>query len=263
MKSANWSIEKDLNMGNMRELSSQEWELVSGGEITVTGGGRRDNFDWGAYHWWNFGGGNDDQGEDYGNGQGNDDVIDEPTSPDKMTDAEKEKLTTTLEGLKAILEENIKKYGDAQLQLPDGTKVMASDVLDALGKTLDLLDAAVIAWDVLNNNADAIEVAGFLAGVAGGAVAGVLGAGPIAVFLASTGATIATKAGLEFFDQQWDKAWEEAFVAVSDPGGNQTENMVKFFRDLFGSPSNPFNDNPFDGDPFGYYNGPGYKNWIA
>lgn len=255
-------------MGNMREISIEECNAVFGGITVVNGrkpkpGSNVDTFygDCFIYSYFDeYGNFHEGGGEGFG-AEYDPDTAD--TDGDKMTDAEKEKLTTTLEGLKAILEENIKKYGDAQLQLPDGTKVMASDVLDALGKTLDLLDAAVIAWDVLNNNADAIEVAGFLAGVAGGAVAGVLGAGPIAVFLASTGATIATKAGLEFFDQQWDKAWEEAFVAVSDPGGNQTENMVKFFSDLFGSPSNPFNENPFDGDPFGYYNGPGYKNWIA
>ena len=258
-----------MNMGNMREISIEECNAVFGGTITVTGrklkpGSNVDTFYGDCFifsYFDEYGNFHEGGGEGFG-AEYDPDTAD--TDGDKMTDAEKEKLTTTLEGLKAILEENIKKYkGDAVLVLADGTKVKATDVLDALGKTIDLFESANIAWDIVNKNADAIEVAAFVASIAGGAVAGALGAGPIAVFVASTAAGIATKEGLEFFDQQWDKAWEEAFVAVSDPGGNQTENMVKFFKDLFGSPSNPFNDNPFDGDPFGYYNGPGYKNWIA
>lgn len=57
-------------MGNMRELSPQEWELVSGGTISVTGPERYfdDDFDWRRFA---FDEGNgDDNGEDYGNGQG-------------------------------------------------------------------------------------------------------------------------------------------------------------------------------------------------
>lgn len=259
-----------LDEPKLRELTPEEWKLVSGGYMTENGGigvdgsRHRYDFDWKDYYWWDFGGGNDDNSEDFGNGQGNDDWIDEPT-PHKMTDTEKEKLVNTLEGIKSILEENIKKYGgDALIKLHDGTNVKATDVLDALGKTIDLLESANIAWDIVNKNADVIEVAAFVASIAGGAVAGALGAGPIAVFVASTAAGIATKEGLELFEQQWDKAWKEAFAAVSDPRSNQTENMVQFFRDLFkSSPSNPFNDRPFDSDPFAYYNGPGYKNWLA
>ena len=53
-----------MNMGNMRELSSQEWELVSGGTITVTGEGWCifDYFDWRPFEF--------DYRIDDGNGQG-------------------------------------------------------------------------------------------------------------------------------------------------------------------------------------------------
>ncbi|WP_397580728.1 hypothetical protein [Sphingorhabdus sp.] len=133
-------------MSNMRELSPQEWELVSGGTISVTGPRRYfdDDFDWRRFA---FDEGNgDDNGEDYGNGQGNDGLIDEAavdaasvnvevkiTRP--LTPAEQQAVNN-LRDTVARVDAAIKGLPhNASVTLSDGSVVTAKELKEAWSKT--------------------------------------------------------------------------------------------------------------------------------
>lgn len=224
-----------------RNLTAEETALVAGGSNTITVTGSRE-LDWSWFYFssgWSSGDGSGGGGGDGGGG-------DTPSNAQELTEAEQEAAKDSVQGLIAILDENIKKYGDAIIKLPDGREVLASEMLDALGKTLDIIEAGNLAYEALNGNADVAEVAGFIAGLAGGAVAAALGAGPIAVFATGVAVGLLTEAGLNQIATNFSNAWNEAYENIQQANPNYTSgmNLYLFIQSIFGNTTDPFDEDP-------------------
>ncbi len=143
-------------MGNMRELTPQEWELVSGGTISVTGSRRYfdDGIDWRSFA---FDDGNGDyHGEDYSKEQGNDGLIVEPDADAASVDVEvkitrpltpeEQQAVNNLKATVARVDAAIKGLpNNASVTLPDGSVVTAQELKDAWSKT---------DFEVVDNNYD-------------------------------------------------------------------------------------------------------------
>lgn len=172
---------------------------------------------------------------------------------DDLTEEQQETTEIIVEGLIATLAENIERYGDAKINFPDGTSILASDALKSLGKALDFIEAGTLIAEALSGNPDVIAAAAFVAGIAGGAVAAALGAGPLAIFAASTIASIATAEGLTYIANTLASAWAAAYASYqqtvednTNPNYLPSENLLIFLQSLFGSP------NVYDRDANGF-----------
>jgi hypothetical protein len=234
-------------VSKFRQLTPEETALVAGGSSTVTVWGTPE-LDWGWFYFssgWSSGDGSG------GGGGGGGDTGETPSAPPELSDAEEEATKDSIQALIAVLDENIKKYGDATIKLPNGSEVLASEILDALGKTLDIIEAGNLAWEAANGNADVAEVAGFIAGLAGGAVAAAAGAGPIAVFAAGVGIGLLTEAGLNQIAQNFSQAWNEAYqnIEQANPGYTSGMNLYLFIQSLFGNTTDPFDEDPLSYNP--------------
>lgn len=229
-----------------RQLTAEETALVAGGSNTITVTGSPD-FDWS----WLFFGGGWSYTEGDGQGGGGSGGGEESSDAQDLTDAEEEATKDSLQAMIAILDENIKRYGDATIKLPNGTEVLASEILDALGKTLDIIEAGTLVWEALNGNVDVAATAGFLAGLAGGAVAAALGAGPIAVFATGVAVGLLTEAGLNQIATNFSTAWAEAYANIeqANPGYTSGMNLILFIQSLFGNPTDPMDEEPLSYDP--------------
>ena len=256
-----------------RALLTEEIALIAGGnnattddattidDVVVTG--ERDD---GDDYWWydyDFGGDDYNNDNDYtGGGVSGGDSSD--TSNDTELSAEEEEGTKeTIQALISMLDENIKKYGDSLIKLPNGLEVKASDLLDALGKTLDIIEAGQLGYEVATGDGDVAAVAGFLAGLLGGAVAGALGAGPIAVFAAGFAAGWMTEYAISEIIDQFNADWAEAWQNEINQNPTYTPGMHQLYMimQMFGytGPPPSVGGGTYIDQPGPNYGGPGYQ----
>jgi hypothetical protein len=230
-----------------RALSPEEIALIAGGTnlgtITVTAP-PRDYYD---YIWWDY-----DLSGDYGGGYdgssggGGDPGDSENPEDPELTEEEEEKTKDVIEALKSALEENIKKYGDSIIKLPNGIEVRASDLLDALGKTLDFVEAGTLAYEAANGNMDVAATAGFLAGMLGGAAAAAAGAGPIAVFAAGVAAGMFTEYAINEAVDRFNTAWTAAYQQElqQNPGFTPGMHTLYMILQMWGIQPGPLAEAP-------------------
>ncbi|GEM_PF-5408271 len=219
-----------------RSLSQEEIALIAGGTylgtITVNHSSQNDDF----WYWYDWANDYYDEGYQYGSGGGGGSNNDNPDTT--LSEEQEIKTKEYLEGLKSVLEENIKEHGDAIIKLPDGTDIRASDLLKSLGKTLDIIEAGTLTYEVATGNGDVASVAGFVAGFVGGAAAAAAGAGPIAVFAAGVAAGLLTEAAINYAVDEFNTAWDEAYQQEIQQNPNYTPGMsvINIILQMFGQP---------------------------
>ncbi|MCA0903897.1 hypothetical protein [Qipengyuania aquimaris] len=246
----------------LRELTKDELAMVAGGTGTIVVTGDRwewDYWDYNDYY-------SDPNYEDVysGGGGGGGDA-----EPDPEPEAMDEALKTALEGELAKLEQNLKdmidKVGDFDIKVGDFT-IKASALLDGLGKLggiFDLYEAGQITNDILNGDASVGQVVGFLGALALGAGMATAGAGPLAIFIATSAAGLlipgAVNSAVELLNAGFEAAFDIAVDSLgsvpSDPSWPDSISEYHFILHLLGQPHD------HSGDPYGdpYYGGGGFN----
>lgn len=141
-----------------------------------------------------------------------------PRNSNGLTQEEQSSLVRQLQAFKATLEDLRRSDGrDPTLVLPNGTEFKASELIDSLGKTLDIIEAGLLIQAISDGNASVGEVAGFLAGVFFGGALVSAGAGAMATIVAVAAVGLAVQGGVDALAagisrslrQSFDAAYEE------------------------------------------------------
>lgn len=221
-----------------RSLSADEIALIAGGvdyvdDIIVDGGGGSGGGS-GTYY--------PPTGGDYynpgppsgGDGDGDDD--EDVAAGTGMPDAAAEGTKEFIEALVSMLEENIDEHGDAIIKMANGDTFQAKELLDALGKTLDIWEAGTLAVDAANGNADIAQVASFFVGLGVGAAAAAAGATPIAIFVAGYAAGQLTEYAINYTIENFNTSWAAAYQQEihQNPTYTPGMSMLNIILQMFG-----------------------------
>lgn len=221
-----------------RKLTAEELALVAGGSMTITCGPFGPDIDWG----YGFG----DFGWSYaeGDGQGGGGGGEQPSSAQELTAAEEESTRDSVQSTIAILDDNILKYGDAVIKLPNGQEFVASAILAALGTTLDIIDAGNFEYAAQNGNLDIAATASFFAGLGGGSVEAAVGSGSIAVFATAVATGMFSETGLTQLAANVAGVWGAAYQGLdpANPSYSPGQALTLFIQSLFGTASAPAED---------------------
>jgi hypothetical protein len=254
----------------LRELTREEWELVSGGDNTdvdgdgepgwTTSGAGSDDWGWGTYNWWSDNNDNDGSSNDSGGGDT------EPPIDPAVLEATEQALKAT-EAKLAVYTDILNKFGkDHPIHLLDENgnvikTVAVGDLVDGLGKLAGHLGNFATVAEIYNGDKtlhDAVYVA---FGITVSAMAASAGASASVAFAAGFAAEFASSNILDWMEAlgrendhlqeiidariaQWIR--DNAPPGVADAPVTDADDII---RAMFGLPTNPFANDPYHDIP--------------
>ena len=141
-----------------------------------------------------------------------------PRNSNGLTQEEQNSLVRQLQAFKATLEDLRRSDGrDPALVLPNGAEFRASELIDSLGKTLDIIEAGLLIQAISDGNASVGDVAGFLASVYFGGALAAAGAFSLPTLVAVAAVGLVVQGGVDAaassiaasLRQSFDAAYEE------------------------------------------------------